>query len=110
MIYNGATMTLSNSRPCKDYLLVKLQKSSEGLKTSSGIEVAASAVKNLLPCSGRVVMLGEGRTTSEGKIVKAPCQIGEQVKFRDYAGNEVTIEGEEYIAVRTIDVLSVIRD
>jgi len=106
MIYNGATITKTNSRPCKDYILVKTDKGE--LKTSAGIEVAKSAAKDLLPCSGEVVMLGEGRTTSEGTIVPPPVGIGDRVKFRDYAGNEVIIEGEEYTAVRCIDILSVL--
>ena len=107
MIYNGATMTLGNSRPAKDYVLVKIDGNGGELKTESGIAVSGSTTKGLLPCTGTVVMLGPGRTTSTGEIVKPPVEKGEKVKFRDYAGNEVVIEGEEYSAVRCIDLLSV---
>ena len=106
MIYNGATMTLQNSRPAKDYILVKTSPKGASQQTSSGIAVAASATSSLLPCVGSVVQMGPGRTTSKGEIIPPPVDIGDEVKFRDYAGNEVTIEGTEYSAVRCIDLLS----
>ena len=107
MIYNGATMTLANSRPAKDYVLVKIEGKKGELKTESGIAVSGSTTAGLLPCTGTVVMLGPGRTTSTGEVVEPPVEKGEKVQFRDYAGNEVVIEGEEYSAVRCIDLLSV---
>ena len=108
IIYKGAMMTLENVRPCKDYVLVKLQKGE--MKTASGIALAASVTKNLEPCSGTVVILGEGRRASDGKLTESPVKVGDEVKFRDYAGQEVTIAEEDYVAVRMVDILSIMRD
>mmetsp|Transcript_8455 Transcript_8455/g.16953 ORF Transcript_8455/g.16953 Transcript_8455/m.16953 type:complete len:276 (+) Transcript_8455:52-879(+) len=108
MIYRGSQMTLENVRPAKDYILVKFKKAASS--TATGIAIAAAATKDLEPCAGRVIMMGEGRTTSEGDIKPCPFKVGDEVKFRDYAGQDVNIEGEEYVAVRMADVLSVMRE
>ncbi|GMH99415.1 hypothetical protein TrVE_jg3840 [Triparma verrucosa] len=106
MIYEGASMTMTNCRPAKDYILVEYNKPST--ETSTGIAIAAAATKDLEPCSGTVVKLGEGRTTSEGKVSPCVFGVGDEVKFRDYAGQEVNIEGKEFVAVRMAEVLSVL--
>lgn len=89
-----------------DYILVEYNKPTT--ETNTGIAIAAAATKDLLPCSGTVIMLGEGRTTSEGKISECRFEVGDEVKFRDYAGQEVNVEGKQYLAVRMADVLSVL--
>ena len=57
MIYRGSQMTMSNVRPAKDYILVKFKKAASA--TATGIAIAAAATKDLEPCAGEVVMMGE---------------------------------------------------
>lgn len=97
-------MTLSNSRMAKDYVLLKVEK--EQLVTQSGIAIAASVVEGEPPCVGQVVMCGEGRTSSLGTNTGCVFKIGERLKFREYAGNEVEMDGVDYVAVRFVEVLS----
>ena len=96
-------MTLDAVVPCRDYVLVELQQDS--LQTSSGIVVAASTQSDLLPCQGVVVKVGEGRLASKGEFTPSPVLVGDKVKFKDYAGNDVTIGGKEYSLVRMVDIL-----
>jgi chaperonin GroES len=108
LYYEGVSMTLENVVPCRDYVLVEMEK--EDLETSSGIVVAASVQKANLPCQGIVVKVGEGRMTSTGELTKPPVKVGEKVKFKDYAGNDVTIGGKPYSLVRMVDILCSMND
>mmetsp|Transcript_28535 Transcript_28535/g.52083 ORF Transcript_28535/g.52083 Transcript_28535/m.52083 type:complete len:259 (+) Transcript_28535:161-937(+) len=102
--YKGVRMTMENVNPCRDYILVgPLEK--QKTETSSGIVVAESVMKDYLPCEGKVAKVGVGRMTSTGEFSESPVKVGDRVKFKDYAGNEVKIEGENYSLVRMVDCL-----
>jgi chaperonin GroES len=105
LYYKGIKMTKDNVTPCRDYVLVKLDK--EKLETESGIVVAAAVTKDSLPCVGTVFKVGEGRLCSTGEFTPSPVNVGQRVKFRDYAGNDIKIDGEEYSLVRMVDILCV---
>lgn len=101
--YRGTRMTLENVNPCRDYVLVELTE--QKTETSSGIVVAESVMKDYEPCEGKVVKVGEGRMTSKGEFSESPVKVGDQVKFKDYAGNPVKIEGVEHSLVRMVEIL-----
>lgn len=104
LYYKGVRMTMENVIPCRDYVLVELTE--QKTETSSGIVVAESVMKDYEPCEGVVVKVGEGRMTSKGEFSDAPVKVGDQVKFKDYAGNGVKIEGVEHSLVRMVDILA----
>jgi chaperonin GroES len=106
MYYQGVQMTKDNVTPCRDYVLVKVEQ--EKLETASGIVVAQSVTKDQVPCEGVVFKVGEGRMSSTGEFTPSPCKVGDRVKFKDYAGNEVKIQGELYSLTRMVDILCVI--
>ena len=99
----GVRMTKENVIPCRDYVLVELTK--QKTETASGIVVAEAVMKDYEPCEGKAVKVGEGRMTSKGEFSESPVKVGDRVKFRDYAGNGVKIEGVEYSLVRMVDIL-----
>lgn len=101
--YKGTRMTLENVNPCRDYVLVELTK--QKTETSSGIVVAESVMKDYEPCEGKVVKVGDGRMTSKGEFSESPVKVGDSVKFKDYAGNSVKIEGVEHSLVRMVEIL-----
>ena len=106
LAYNGVTMKLDNVMPVRDYVLVEVVKKDESLETKSGVAIASQVVADLNDCEGRVVKIGPGRMASDGQFTKSPVQPGDYVKFKDYAGNEVLIEGKEYSVVKMVDILS----
>mmetsp|Transcript_20736 Transcript_20736/g.41633 ORF Transcript_20736/g.41633 Transcript_20736/m.41633 type:complete len:126 (-) Transcript_20736:2265-2642(-) len=108
LYYRGVRMTLENVIPCRDYVLVELSKGKA--ETKSGIVVAESVMRDYEPCEGRVVKVGEGRMTSTGEFSESPVKVGDRVKFRDYAGNGVKIDGKEHSLVRMVDILSALED
>eukprot|EP00542_Grammatophora_oceanica_P010465 CAMPEP_0194035228 /NCGR_PEP_ID=MMETSP0009_2-20130614/7674_1 /TAXON_ID=210454 /ORGANISM="Grammatophora oceanica, Strain CCMP 410" /LENGTH=265 /DNA_ID=CAMNT_0038676499 /DNA_START=30 /DNA_END=827 /DNA_ORIENTATION=- len=104
LFYEGAAMTLDNVQPCRDYVLVELEE--EDLETASGIVIAATVTSEDIPNQGIVAKVGEGRLTSSGKFSESPVQPGDMVKFKDYAGNEVRIDGKPYSLVKMVDILA----
>jgi chaperonin GroES len=50
--------------------------------------------------------VGSGRVAANGERIPMPVVVGDFVKFRDYAGSEVRIEGVSYIIVRAADCLA----
>jgi chaperonin GroES len=108
LYYIGAMMTKENVIPCRDYVLIKVQKSQ--METKSGIVVAETTMKDLEKCEGTVFKVGEGRMSSEGELTAAPLEVGDFVKFKDYAGNDVRIEGEDYALVKMVDILCALKD
>ena len=90
----------------RDYVLIELDEDPETLATSSGVVIANQVMADTVPCEGTVVKVGEGRMASEGQLTKSPVSNGDRVKFKDYAGNDVQIEGRAYSLVKMVDILS----
>ena len=77
--------------------------------TKSSFEKLASFGNIMIPAtSGELAsgLVGEGRMASEGQLTKSPVSNGDRVKFKDYAGNDVQIEGRAYSLVKMVDILS----
>lgn len=105
-------MRMDNVTPVRDYVLVELDSKSNAkggdsntVATSSGIVIAASVLKDNMPCEGSVVKVGEGRMSSSGTLTASPVQVGDAVKFKEYAGNDIIIEGKQYSVVKMVDIL-----
>ena len=102
--YQGLSMTLENCQPIRDFVLIQLEE--QALETKSGIVVAAQVVKEDVICEGRILKVGEGRMASNGSLTKVPFKVGDFVKFKDYGGNDIVIEGKPFSLVRMTDILA----
>jgi len=91
-------------RPLADRILVKRVEEEE--KTKGGIIIPDTAKEK--PQEGKVVSVGPGRTTDDGKLQPMNVKKGDKVLFSKYAGTEVTLDGEEHLIIREDDVLGVI--
>jgi chaperonin GroES len=60
------------------------------------------------PQEGEVVAVGTGKRLDDGKFVALDVKAGVRVLFAKYSGNEVKIDGQEYLIMREDDVLGVI--
>ena len=103
--WSGEKLTNDNAEVVSDNVLVRVTDSKDG-ETASGLVIAATVEKGKKPSTGEVVKVGPGRMASNGEIMKVDISEGDMVKFRDFAGNEVMIEGEEYSVVRMPDILA----
>jgi len=91
-------------KPLADRVVVKPLESIE--KTKGGIYVPDTAKEK--PQEGKIVAIGSGRTTDEGKQIKIELKVGDKVLYGKYSGTEVTIDGEEYLIMRESDILAII--
>ncbi|RMF94085.1 MAG: co-chaperone GroES [Candidatus Schekmanbacteria bacterium] len=93
-----------NIRPLHDRIIVKRIEEEE--KTKGGIIIPDTAKEK--PQEGEVVAVGNGKLLEDGKVVPLDVKKGDRVLFSKYAGNDIKIEGEEYIIMREDDVLGII--
>jgi chaperonin GroES len=90
--------------PLNDKIVVKRLEAED--RTPGGIVLPDTAKEK--PRQGKVLSLGEGKLLDNGK--RAPFQIkeGDRVLFTSYAGNEVTVNGEELLIMTEDDILAVV--
>ncbi|HML35707.1 MULTISPECIES: co-chaperone GroES [Sporomusa] len=74
--------------------------------TKSGI-VLPDTVKEK-PQEGKIVAVGSGKTLENGQKVALEVKVGDKVIFSKYAGNELKVEGKEYLIISERDILAVI--
>ena len=91
-------------RPLHDRLLVR--RSEEEGRSAGGIIIPDSARER--PMQGEVISVGPGARNDRGDIVPPDVKIGDTVLFGKYAGSEVTIDGEEFVILKEVDVLGVL--
>ena len=81
-------------KPLHDRVLIEVLDSSE--KTAGGIIIPDTAQEK--PQEGKVVAVGGGAKTEDGKIIPMDVKVGDKVLFGKWSGTEVKIDGKEYIA------------
>ena len=90
-------------RPLQDRILVK--RIDEEAKTKGGIIIPDTAKEK--PQEGKVVAVGKGKVTEDGKLQPLDVKKGDRVLFNKYSGTEVNVEGEEHLIIREEDVLAI---
>jgi chaperonin GroES len=91
-------------RPLQDRVIVKRLEEEE--KTKGGIIIPDTAKEK--PQEGKVIAVGKGKKTEDGKVIPLDVKAGDRILFGKYAGTEVKIEGEEHLIMREEDILGVI--
>ena len=89
--------------PLGDRVVLKQVEAEE--TTKSGPILTTSAQEK--PQEAEVIAVGPGGMV-DGKEVTMQVKPGDKVIYSKYAGNEVKLEGEEYIIVRQNDILAVV--
>ena len=102
--YEGSAATLENVQCVKDQVLVKLPPKEE--KNSAGIIINTPGAKEKRRDYGVVTKIGPGRQAGNGVYLPVQVEPGDNVRFREFAGTEVKIEGIEYLVVRVYDILA----
>jgi chaperonin GroES len=92
-------------RPLHDRILVKRLEEGEE-KSEGGIIIPDTAKEK--PQQAKVLAVGDGRITEDGKVQPIDVKSGDTVVFSKYAGTEVKIDGEELLVIREDDVLGVV--
>ena len=90
-------------RPLADRVVIKKVEAEE--KTASGIILPGSAKEQ--PQMAQVIEVGPGGFV-DGNEVNMEVSVGDKVIYSKYAGNEVKLDGQEYIILRQSDILAII--
>ena len=93
-----------NLQPLEDRIVVRTAEAEE--TTVSGLVIPDTAKEK--PQEGKVIAVGKGKVTEDGKLQPMDVKKGDRVLFSKYAGTEVNIEGEEHLIIREDDVLGVL--
>jgi chaperonin GroES len=91
-------------KPLQDRVLVQRIEKEE--KTAGGIIIPDTAKEK--PAEGKIVAVGPGKVTDDGKVIPLDVKVGNRVLFAKYAGTEVEVEGVEYLLMREEEILGVI--
>jgi chaperonin GroES len=90
--------------PLHDRLIV--QRLDEGERTVGGIIVPDSAKEK--PQRGTVCAVGQGKVRDDGSRQLPDVKSGDTILFGKYSGQEIKIDGEDYLIMREDDVLAII--
>jgi chaperonin GroES len=93
-----------NIRPLRDRLIVR--RADEVQKTKGGIIIPDSAKEK--PQEAEVVAIGSGRVDDSGKVVPLDVKVGDRILFGKYSGDEIQIEGEDYLILQEADIKAVL--
>jgi chaperonin GroES len=91
-------------RPLHDRILVERVESEE--VTKGGIILPDTAKEK--PQQGKVIAVGAGKRTEDGKLIPTELKEGDLILFGKYSGSEVKIDGIEYLIMKEDDVLGLI--
>jgi chaperonin GroES len=91
-------------RPLQDRVLVERIDAEE--TTRGGIVIPDTAKEK--PQTGRVLAVGKGKVTEQGKRLPLTVKRGDKVLFGRYSGSEVNVDGAERLLLRQDDILAIL--
>jgi chaperonin GroES len=91
-------------RPLYDRIVVKRIEEQESVR--GGIIIPDSAKEK--PQEGEVIAVGHGKRLEDGKLVALDVKEGDRILFGKYSGNEIKLDGDEYMIMREDDILGVL--
>ncbi len=92
-------------KPLSDHILIEPTKEEE--KTKTGI-LLPETVEKERPGEGKVIAVGPGRITEEGKLIPVSVKPGQKVLFKKYGPDEIKVDDKEYLIAKEEDILAVI--
>ena len=92
-------------RPLHDRLIVeRIEESSEQMV--GGIIIPDTAKEK--PQQGKVIAVGKGKVREDGSVTPLDVKAKDTVLFGKYSGQEIKLDGTEYLIMREDEILGVI--
>ncbi|HET6323805.1 MAG TPA: co-chaperone GroES [Planctomycetaceae bacterium] len=91
-------------KPSHDFVLVKPDEPDKLSK--GGIYLPESAKEK--PQQGKVIAVGPGRVLENGTTYVPPFKKGEFVLYKRYGGQDIEVEGKEYLLIEPKDIIATI--
>jgi chaperonin GroES len=92
-----------NVRPLHNRLIVR--RLEESAQRAGAIIIPDSAKEK--PQQGKVLAAGLGKSNKEGKRVPLDVKAGDTILFGKYSGQEIKLDGVEYLIMKEDDVLAI---
>lgn len=92
-------------QPLADRIVVEVLAAKE--KTKSGIVLPDTAKEK--PQEAKVIAIGKGKVTDDGKTVAPEVKVGDTILFGKYSGTEITMDDKEYLILREEDILAIVK-
>lgn len=92
-------------KPLHDRVVIERIDENEQ-KTAGGIIIPDTAKEK--PQRGKVVAVGDGAFNDKGDRNKPDVKVGDEVLFGKYSGNDVKIDGVEYLIMRENEILAIV--
>ena len=91
-------------KPLGDRVIIEVTEAAE--QTVGSIVLATNAKE--MPVTGKVVAVGSGYVLNDGTIRELTVQTGDEVLFDKFAGQEVSFEGTDYLALHEKDIVAIV--
>ncbi|MDX1983635.1 MAG: co-chaperone GroES [Bryobacteraceae bacterium] len=95
-----------NIRPLYDRIVVRRVEEKETVM--GGIIIPDTAKEK--PQEGEVVAVGKGKRLEDGKLIPLDVNVGDHILFGKYSGNDIKIDGNEYLIMREDEILGVLEN
>jgi len=95
-----------NIRPLHDRIIIQLLD--EGEQQVGGIIIPDSAKEKPQQCN--VIAAGNGKTKDDGTRTPLDVKAGDRILFGKYSGQQIKLDGEDYLIMREDEVLAVMDD
>ena len=92
-------------RPLGDRILVEVLEAKE--RTKGGIVLPDTAKEK--PQEAKVVAVGKGKVSDEGKVIPLEIKVGDKILFGKYTGAEITVDDKEYLILKEEDILAIVK-
>jgi len=91
-------------RPLHDRLIV--DRIEEGEQQVGGIIIPDTAKEK--PQQGKIIAAGKGKIKDDGSVTPLDVKAGDTVLFGKYSGQEIKLDGDEFLIMREDEILGVI--
>ena len=91
-------------KPLHDRILVK--RIADSGKSPGGIIIPDTVQEK--PMEGKVIAVGGGARSDDGKLQPLDVNKGDRILFGKWSGNEVTLDGDEYLIMKESDVMGIL--
>jgi chaperonin GroES len=99
-----ATKLKTKLRPLHDRVLIKRLEEQD--ERHGSIIIPDTAKEK--PQEGKVIAVGTGKVTEDGKKLPLAVKEGDRILFGKYSGSEVKIDGTEYLIMKEEDILGIL--
>ena len=92
-------------RPLHDRIIVE-RIEEEGEQQVGGIIIPDTAKEK--PQQGKIIAAGKGKVKDDGSVTPLDVKAGDTVLFGKYSGQEIKLDGDEFLIMREDEILGVI--